>query len=127
MTKDQPQGTDQARYDRMAQWAENEMELNPASTTALRGKDAAAHARAMFEAAGLNVAELNKVIGGRPSLDPDAVPGSHSPKLNFRVPAPVSQALTAQAGSMGMSTSALARKIIEEWLSAHQSGPGKHA
>lgn len=128
MTKKNPTpGADQERYRRMAEWAENEMELKPDSTTALRGGDAAAHARAMFEAAGLDVADLNKVIGGRPSLDPDAAPGTRSPKLNFRVPAPVNQALTAQAGVLGMSTSALARKIIEEWLNAHQPGTGKHA
>jgi len=118
---------EQERYHQMSDWAENEMELKPDSTTALRGADAAAHARAMLEAAGVDVGELNKLIGGRPSLDPDAAPGAHSPKLNFRVPEPVNAALTAQAKTMKLTNSALARKIITEWLNSHQPGANQHA
>lgn len=118
---------DPERHRQMADWAENEMELKPNSPTALRGADAAAHARAMFEAAGIDVGELNRMIGGRPSLDPNAAPGAHSPKLNFRVPEPVSEALTAQATTLGLSTSALARKILTEWLNSHQPGAGQRA
>lgn len=107
------------RHQQLADWAEHEMELKPESTTALHGADAAAHAKAMFEAAGIDVGELARLIGGRPSLNPDAVPGAHSPKLNVRVPAPVSDALTAQARTLGMTTSALTRRILTEWLNDH--------
>lgn len=125
-TKAKKAAPGQERYHQLADWAENDMELKPDSPTALRGAAASAHARAMFEAAGVDVAELNKLIGGRPRLDPAAAPGTHSPKLNFRVPEPVSEALAAQAATLGLSTSALARKIITEWLNG-QSGAGKHA
>ncbi|GAA1338274.1 hypothetical protein [Arthrobacter roseus] len=108
----------QERFHQLANWAENEMELKPDSTTALRGADAAAHARAMFEAAGVDAGELARLIGGRPSLDPNAAPGAHSPKLNVRVPEPVSEALAAQARTLGLTTSALARRILTEWLNS---------
>lgn len=109
----------QERYQQLAGWAENEMELKPESTSALRGADAAAHARAMFEAAGVDAGGLARLIGGRPSLDPNATPGAHSPKLNVRVPAPVNDALSAQARTLGLTTSALTRRILTEWLNDH--------
>jgi hypothetical protein len=45
--------------------------------TALRGPAAAAHARAMMEQAGIDVAELNKLIGGGVSETPAFIPSSY--------------------------------------------------
>lgn len=52
-------------YAEAAQWAEDEMTMKPASTTALRGTNAAAFGRDLVE----------RATEGQPSLDPDAVPG----------------------------------------------------
>nr|WP_179275309.1 hypothetical protein [Rhodococcus sp. 06-1059B-a] len=58
-------GTD---YDALSDWAENEMRLPKNSATARRGAHAVTAGKALLEG-----------VGGRPSLDPNAAPGTVSP------------------------------------------------
>lgn len=111
---------DKEHFDKLSEWAENEMELKPDSPTALRGPAAAAHARALMEEAGIGVAELNKLIGGRPALDPEAKPGSHSPKINIRVTEATNTLLKAEAKALGIKPSELVRRALTEWLESHR-------
>ena len=60
--------TKERDYQAAANWAEHDMTLKPSSTTALRGEAAAAHGKAALE----------RALGGRPSIDPNAKPGQHS-------------------------------------------------
>lgn len=111
---------DKEHFEKLSDWAENDMELKADSTTALRGPAAAAHARALMEQAGIDVAELNKLIGGRPALDPDAKPGAHSPKINTRVTEATNTLLKAEAKALGITPSALVRRALTEWLESHR-------
>ncbi len=103
---------DQGRYQQMADWAENDMAPTAEPGTALHGENAAADARAMLVEAGMDPAELNSLIGRRPNLDPDAVPGKHSPQLNLRVTADLKQQLKDLAHERGTKPSELARELL---------------
>lgn len=115
----------QKHYQTMADWAENEMNPLPESATALHGRDAAAHARAMLVEAGIDAVELNRLIGGRPNLDPDAMPGRHSPQINLRVTAGLKQQLKDLADERGTSSSDLARELLTAGVRRLQK-PHKH-
>ncbi len=84
---------DQDPYQQMADWAEDDMAPVAVPGTAPHGEDAAAHARAMLIDAGMDPAEFNSLIGGRPNLAPEAAAGKHSPQLNLRVTADLKQQL----------------------------------
>ena len=103
---------DQARYQQMADWAENDMVPGAGPGAALHGADAAAHARAILVEAGMDPAELNSLIGGRPNLDPDAMPGKHSSQLNLRVTADLKQQLKDLAHERGTRPSEPARELL---------------
>lgn len=117
----------EARYQAMADWAENDMV--PASTyeNTLHGPDAAAHAREVLTAAGMDAAELNRLIGGRPNLDPKAPLGKHSPQLNLRVTEELKQQLHDLAKELNIPTSTLARKLLADGVQEllQQRLPGK--
>ncbi|WP_152361704.1 ribbon-helix-helix protein, CopG family [Microlunatus speluncae] len=68
------------------------------------GEQAAAHAR------------RKNLIPGRKSLSGGA---THSPVVQFRVPAPMIEALEEQAEREGLSRSKLARKALDEYLERH--------
>jgi hypothetical protein len=55
-------------YHAAAIWAEHDMTLPKNSRTALRGKPAADFGRSV----------LDRALGGRPSIDPNAAPGQRS-------------------------------------------------
>ena len=68
--------TKEKDYQAAADWAEHDMALKHGRTTALRGEAAAAHGRAALE----------RALGGRPSIDPNAKPGQHSRTRQVRLP-----------------------------------------
>lgn len=112
--------TDQARFDRMADWAEHDMTPAAGSATALRGDAAAAHGRALLEEAAGGAEELHKLMGGRPGLDTDAPKGSHARPRNFRIPRELDNALEAAATARGVKPSAIMREALTEWLKTHR-------
>lgn len=115
MTKNEPTALtaeQQASYHQMADLAENEMIPAVAKGSALHGANAAAQARAMLAAAGMDPAALNRLIGGRPSVDPEAEPGKSSPPLNLRVSADLKRELKELAAARNIKTSELAREIL---------------
>ncbi len=93
-------------YAAAADWAENEMTLDPASATALRGEAAAAFGRELLE----------RATAGRPSIDPAAVPGKHSPARQVRLAERQSLRLDRLAERQGRRPSALLRDALDEYL-----------
>ncbi|MDJ0363138.1 ribbon-helix-helix domain-containing protein [Rhodococcus sp. H29-C3] len=98
-------GTD---YDALSDWAENEMTLPAASKTAKRGRDAGAAGRALLDR-----------VAGRPSLDPDAEPGTESPVRQVRLPVRLDARIDAIAAQQGRSRSAVLRDAVAEYADAH--------
>ncbi|ALE04830.1 hypothetical protein AL755_03900 (plasmid) [Arthrobacter sp. ERGS1:01] len=107
---------DQARYDSMADWAEDAMPFAAGTATVRRGSEAAAHGRAALLEAGMDPAELDRLIGGRPSVDPDAKPGKHSPQINVRVSADMKQQIKALAAERDVRPSDMTREVLEAGL-----------
>lgn len=60
-------------------------------------------------------ARLRNLIPGRKSLSGD---GSHSPRVQFRVPDALREAAEARAAAEGVSLSALAREALEHYLAS---------
>jgi hypothetical protein len=96
-------------YQRAADWAEDEMALKPGSTTALRGEDAAAFGRDLLE----------RATGGRPSIDPKARAGQHSPVRQVRLPAEVNEQLAALAAAQHRRPSDVIRAALADYLATH--------
>ena len=93
-------------YDDAAQWAEHEMILNPASTTALHGPDAAAHGQLA----------LARAMGGRPKLDPTTPTGQYAPARQVRLPTAVNSALDQVAAQQHRKPSAVMRDAISAYV-----------
>lgn len=102
----------EAGYLAMAEAAESDATPAAIKGRALSGADAAAGARARLLAAGMDPAELNRTIGGRPSLDPAAEAGKHSPHLNLRVSAELKKDLVDLAADRNIRPSELARELL---------------
>lgn len=92
-----------------ANWAEEHMTLKPNSTTALRGEDAAAFGRDLLE----------RATGGRPSIDPKARAGQHSPVRQVRLPAEVNEQLAALAKAQHRRPSDVIRAALADYLATH--------
>ncbi|ALE93801.1 hypothetical protein AOC05_18175 [Arthrobacter alpinus] len=103
---------EEARYQQMADWAENGLPQAKPSGIVRRGSEAAAHGRSILLEAGMDPAELDRLIGGRPNLDPDAKPGKHSPHLNLRVTEDLKQQLKDLAAERQINSSDLVREIL---------------
>lgn len=117
----------QASYQQMADLAESESTPAAAKGSAQHGTNAAAQARAMLAAAGMDPAELNRLIGGRPSVDPDIEPGKHSPQLNLRVSADLKKELKALADERKIKPSELARELLTAGVhELRRSGAATH-
>lgn len=95
----------------LADWAEHEMTLKPNSSTALRGQEAAEFGRATIERA-----------LGRPSIDPHARPGQHSPVRQVRLPAEVNDQLAAVAAAEHRRPSDVIRAALTDYLATHTAG-----
>lgn len=96
----------------LANWAEHEMTLKPNSATALRGAAAAEFGRATIE----------RALGGRPSIDPQARPGQHSPVRQVRLPAELNEQLTAVAAAEHRRPSDVIRTALTDYLTTHAAG-----
>jgi len=96
-------------YQQAAEWADKDMTLKPASTTALRGEAAATFGRELLE----------RAPGGRPSIDPKARPGQHSPVRQVRLPAEVNDQLAALAHAEHRSPSDVIRAALADYIAAH--------
>lgn len=94
-------------FDQLAHWAEHDMTLPENSTTAVRGPDAAAIGRELLERV------------GRPALDPDAEPGTESPRRQVRLPQPLSNQVNELAQRQGRKPAALMRDAIAEYVRTH--------
>lgn len=94
-------------YDAAAEWAETEMTLPKNSATARRGDQAAAYGKAVLE----------RALGGRPSIDPDAGPGQHSKVRQVRLSQAVNDQLEAVAHHQRRRTSDVMRDALAEYLS----------
>ncbi len=101
-------------YAGAAQWAENQMELDPESPAALRG-DAAANAgrKALEDALGKSAQDIQKGLGGRPTLDPD---GSPSRLRTVRLGKALDSQLTKAAEKESRDRSSVIRDAIAEYL-----------
>ena len=64
---------------------------------------------------GVVEARRRNLIPGRKSLAGD---GSHSPRVQFRVPEPLRAAAEAKAAEEGVSLSVLAREALEHYLAS---------
>ncbi len=74
----------EADYQAAADWAEHEMNLSKATGgTVLHRAAAAAHGRHILEQAAGGPAELEQMVRGRTSIDPDAGPGQHPGTRRF--------------------------------------------
>jgi predicted HicB family RNase H-like nuclease len=68
-----------------------------------------------LERAGVNEARRRNLIPGRKSLSGD---GSHSPRVQFRVPDTLREAAETRAAKEGVSLSVLAREALEHYLAS---------
>lgn len=117
----------QVSYQQMADLAENENTPAAAKGSAQHGTNAAAQARAMLAAAGMDTTELNRLIGGRPRVDPEAEPGDRSPQLNLRVSADLKNELKALADERKIRPSELARELLAAGVhELRRSGAAAH-
>lgn len=96
-------------YQAAADWAEKDMALPAASTTALRGEAATTFGRDLLE----------RSTGGRPPIDPQAKPGEHSPVRQVRLPAEVNDQLSALADAEQRSPSDIIRAALADYIAAH--------
>ncbi len=96
-------------YTAAAEWAEHEMALPHNSATAVRGEDAAAYGRSVLE----------RALGGRPSIDPDATPGQHSRVRQVRLPGSMDEGLATLAHQQHRTTSDVLRDAVTEYLNTH--------
>lgn len=69
-----------------------------------------------FERDDLDILEVTYSRGGRPSL---SGPGTHSPRVEARVPEELKDAVDRLAGTQGRRESELVREALEEYLARH--------
>ncbi|WP_072691462.1 hypothetical protein [Rhodococcus marinonascens] len=89
-------------YEAAASWADDDMVLPKDSKTARRGAAAAEAGRAL----------LARAHAGRPRLDPEAKPGTVSPKRQVRLPLAVSEQVDAIAQAQGRRAAEVMREAI---------------
>jgi len=95
--------------DALAEWAEHEISVTAPSRAVLRGTDAAAHGREALE----------RALGGRPSLDPNARPGQHSRTRQVRLPSEANAKLDAVAAAQHRKPSEVMRDALDEYFRNH--------
>lgn len=98
----------------LARWASEGL---TAPRRAVIGPEAAAEARAMLEAAGVDVAAVERRVG-RPRLD-SARPGAQgkrSPRINVAVSDSTNEAIEVMRVKMGISKSDFVRQALDSYL-----------
>jgi len=103
-------------YEAAAKWAEDEMEIDPDSATALHGADAAAHGRAALEAALGGPDEVERAITGRPPLEASAPAGERSRIRHVRLGPALDARLDAAATDTVTQASAIIRDALDRYL-----------
>jgi hypothetical protein len=99
-------------YEAAADWAEHKMTLKPRSRTALRRDSAAKRGREV----------LDKALGGRPSIDPDALPGQHARVRQVRVTAELDAHIVALAADRKVKASDIIRDALTAYFDAEVVG-----
>ena len=99
-------------YEAASDWAEHKMKLKPKSRTALRGDDAAKRGREV----------LARALGGRPSIDPNAVPGQHARVRQVRVSAELDAHIVALAADRNVKASDIIRDALTSYFDAEVRG-----
>lgn len=102
----------QQTEDSLVEWAEN-AELKP--RRARQGKDAAAAGRALLKAAGVDVEQVERNVGGRPRLG-EGQKGTRSPRLNVAISENLDLLLDALEKERGVSRSSLVREALDHYL-----------
>lgn len=75
----------------------------------------------------MDSSELNRLIGGRPRVDPVSEPGDRSPQLNLRVSADLKNELKALADERKIRPSELARELLAAGVhELRRSGAAAH-
>lgn len=84
----------------------------------LRGNAAAAYGRGVLEAAGVDVAAVERAVGGPTSRRPDSMPsGVRSPRVNGSISMTQHQLLDQLARDRGRSRSDVVREALDTYLS----------
>jgi len=118
MTND-PTSPTKAEIDDVAQWAEaGYLDPNFAGGKALPAAAAAAAGSAILETAHVDIDAIERVVGGRPRLDPAAPRGSRSPRVNVAIPETMDEVLKGKAKARGVRTSVLVREALARYLDA---------
>jgi hypothetical protein len=89
----------------------------PAET--LTGQAAADYGRAVLQAAGVDIAELERVAGpGRPRIEPGGLlpKGTRSPRVNVSIPESIDQLLTELEHRRGTTRSVLVREALADYI-----------
>ena len=102
----------QSAEDSLVEWAEN-AELKPRRVR--RGNDAAAAGRALLEAAGVDVEQVERNVGGRPRLG-GGPKGTRSPRLNVAISEDLDLLLDELERQRGVSRSTLVREALDRYL-----------
>lgn len=102
----------------LEEWAEAGDFSDVEVTRTLRGAEARAAGRAMVEAAGVDVAALERARIGRPPLDDTVEPGTTSPVWHVRAPRPLDAAARLRADAEGRDLSSLVRDAVQAYLAA---------
>jgi hypothetical protein len=89
---------------------------------ALFGEAAATASRSLLEEALGGAEALERALGGRPSLSPQAPRGHRSPVRSLRLPEELSVRLDAQATAEGRRPSDVMRDALVEYLDGHRAG-----
>jgi Ribbon-helix-helix protein, copG family len=95
---------DQDRYNALAEWAESDKPVIQPKN-AQSGTESQQATREMLRRA-----------GGRPSVDPDAQPGAHSPRRQVRLPRSLSDRVDELAKRDNRNPSDLMREAIAEYV-----------
>jgi hypothetical protein len=100
----------------VATWAED-----PATWTApkgvVRGDEAAAYGRGVLEAAGVDIAAVERAVGRRVGRHESAPQGVRSPRVNVAISLTQDRLLDQLAQARGRSRSDLVREALDHYLS----------
>lgn len=100
---------DQDHYHQLADWAESpDRDFDP--DRAVTGAAAAKAGQ-----------DLLRKVGGRPSIDPNAPAGGHSPRRQVRLPRDISDRLDQLAANQKRSPSDVMREAISTYVTSHPS------
>ncbi len=110
--------TTEHQAEALARWAEGG-EFHPRRT--VTGAQAAQDGRALLEAAGVDVAALDRRVGGRPRLGGEpGVKGERSPRVNASVDITTDREIERVRRAQGITRSDLVRAALADYL--HKAG-----